>query len=271
VDPGRPSLLSRSHRLNLRIMTLLDCEDRVTATATVAEIVGLNRESLQDRVVSFQYVDDSREPFDVALINQVLGSEQGWRSRFQGTCFFHLTRTLDPASFERGILPLNTVLDEVWEGLYGLVAGDVPSDRWRALRQWIENESNNHFADLYRMKVADRIHWGPHGILVLETAFTGGAGLHDYLGIPEIVEAIAICCGQRLGIDLATRFRESSVPCIVKFRTQEARGGLLKTALVYVHTIETGAEVGFGCNDGYATNGEPIPSEDILNVEVIPT
>jgi hypothetical protein len=88
-------------------------------------------------------------------------------------------------------------------------------------------------------------------------------------GYQEIVEDIAICCGQRLGIDLATRFRESSVPCVVKFRTQEARRGLLKTALVYVHTIEAGAEVGSGCNDGYATDGKPIPSEDIISIKVV--
>lgn len=248
-------------------MTLLDCEDRETAITTVAEIIGLDRASLLHRVASFHYEDDSREAFDFDLFNHILGGEESWRTRFRGTCFFHLTRTLDPERFKRGILLLDAVLDEIWEGLRGLVSEEVSSDRWRDFRRWVETDSNNHFADLYRMKVGDRLHWGPHGILVLETAFTRAAGLHDYLGTPEIVEDIAICCTQRLGVDLATRFRGSSVPCIVKFRTQEGRGSLLRTALVYIHTIETGEEVGSGCNDGYATHGMPIASEDILRIE----
>ena len=103
---------------------------------------------------------------------------------------------------------------------------------------------------------------------MLETAFTEAAGLHDYLGTPEIVEDIAICCKQRLGIDLPTRFRNRRF-LHRQVRTDDVRRCLLETALVFVHPIETRAEVGFGCNNGYATDGKLIPSEDILSIKLI--
>lgn len=68
------------------------------------------------------------------------------RLQFDGTCYFHASRVLDPVSFRRrGILPFPAVIDEIWETLREL-AEMTPSE-WAPLRDEFESDH------LYRNKV----------------------------------------------------------------------------------------------------------------------
>ena len=48
--------------------------------------------------------------------------------KYDFTIWFHLTRTFPSKNFDKGILPLHNIIDEIWDSLYYLVK-DILSEK----------------------------------------------------------------------------------------------------------------------------------------------
>lgn len=127
--------------------------------------------------------------------------------------------------------------------------------------------SNSAF--LYNMKIADRIHWGPHAILIRDHAFImQQTGSHDYLKVPEIVEDICICFSERHDFDLLRAFRAKTKACLVKFADHNpGTDCFLRAAIYHLYNRLWGVACSLDCNTCYDAEGVPITAQQILKVE----
>lgn len=254
-------------------MTHLDCHDFETMVASVSAAIGRTPEDLEAAIRHYDYERERNlgEPLSTYMPRDVLSSlgVEIELVTFDGTYWFHGTRTLDPDRFQgEGLLPLPQVIDFLWEALYELSRGDIERDNWDAFRRSIEGGGGGHYADLYRLKMGSPTDHGPLGELVRHVLLNPSASSsHDYLGTPEIVQDIAIEAKDAFGVDLEPRFAESASPCLVKFRTAKFSKGALETALVYGSSVATEGRVGRGACFAFSGAGVPIRPEDILRVE----
>ena len=189
---------------------------------------------------------------------------------FERTCWFHLTRTLPTNKFDGGILPLNKVIDRIWNDLFVLVENDLSFEEWSAFKHWMETTCNNQFAHLYQLNVNNPEFWGPFAMLVREVAFhPSEVSNHDYLRAPEIVERISTCFYERYGreIDLQKRFQRETSPCVVKFIRDGGDQASIKTALHYLYNTFWGVKVITDWNETFDAKGEIIDRKDVLKID----
>ncbi|MDE1854483.1 MAG: hypothetical protein KGI38_12150 [Thaumarchaeota archaeon] len=230
-----------------------------------------------DLVNSLRAYDDDKRPmnedfwtYGPKTVLSALDVDIGSVS-FAGTCWFHGTRTLEPDRFTRhGILALPDIIDWLWDSILGLVSDEIDPTTWEAFRRQIESGGGGHYANLYRLKLAQPVDQGPLGELVRDVFLNPGAsGSHDYLGTPEIVEDIAIEAKKSLKIDIGPRFTRAAKPCLVEFQTQSYDLGALNAALVYGMASLAGEPIGRGACCAYSGKGKAIPACDVLSVEVV--
>lgn len=185
---------------------------------------------------------------------------------YERTCWFHLTRAVEGATFSNGLLPLHHALDGIWQMLYELVSSEITPEQWVEFRRALM-ESELHSARLYRMKANDPRMCGPYAMLIKEFGFRPNEiGNHDYLRTPEIVEDICLVYRQLYGLDLLSRYINQTKPCIVKFHAP-ARGEELGIALCHLHNHHKKVEPFSSCNTCYVGEGVPVPGSDILSIE----
>ncbi len=213
-----------TNSLNRRI-GVLDCESLDSTYDSIQSIFGLTREAI-DRVfasldVERFYAENRDYPHDAPhLLMEKIKFESSSQIKFDAVCWFHLSRVLSPNTFENGILPLGGQVDAIWESLRSLVGARVSDDDWSDFRN---NLGNSHSASLYHMKVNDRDHWGPYGVLVREVAFCPvEVGNHDYLDVPEIVEG-ALRNGT-ISIFFLRSFRTPSLVSLSSLMSSRIRG-----------------------------------------------
>jgi hypothetical protein len=158
------------------------------------------------------------------------------------------------------------MIDPLWAMLRELVREEVSDQKWEAFRRSVEGGAGFH----YGFKTGDRRHFGPFGLLVREMLLVPEAtSSHDYLGCPEIVEDIACCFQSAHDIDLKGRFYDESKPCIVKFRGTEPQSEVIKAALWYAFSKLRVGEVTWNADSSFDGEGQAIPPQDIVEVEVI--
>ncbi|WP_322769053.1 hypothetical protein [Frankia sp. Cr1] len=186
--------------------------------------------------------------------------------RFDGSYYFHGTRTVDPESFFRdGILPLGQMVDRLWSTLYDLVRNEVTEPEWRNFRAELERGAGGDGGWLYRFKTTDAFHHGPYAMLVRETHLHPGAvGNHDYLAVPEIVQDIA----SAFGGNLRETFSAASKRCIVKFRSQEVGKPALIAASWYLYSAIRGDPAGRAGVWIIDCKGA-VPPRDVVAVEAL--
>jgi hypothetical protein len=176
-------------------VTALDCQDETTALATLAAVQvrshSLERALRESDEAAFQ-AHPMDDPFGLVLAS--LGVEIG-TVRLSEVRYFHGTRTEDPDVFAReGIRPLGDLVDRIWTSL-GALAG-CPADEWAAFREPIEAGGGGHDGELYRLKVRDEVHHGPHGELVREPYLSPGSRhFGDFLGAPRSSRTSAAATG----------------------------------------------------------------------------
>lgn len=268
-------------------MLCLDCESVDAAFRSVEAILHLTRQQLESFFQGFDFDGYAEEHWrkswydpDRVLLTQLKAAygitpDAAWSA----TCFFHLTRTLDASQFANGIEPLTSArLDAIWAALYTLVYKDLSSAEWNQFRRDMGgarlSEYARHYAYLYGMKTRDvRTHGGPYGLLIRASAFQPKALMnHDYLGIPEIVEDIGICCEDVFHIPLCERFQQQAQPCIVKFCVQDryyASNDALGIALRYLYDSLHNSDP-LGRPWSYDARGSWISAAQIESVECPP-
>src|SRR5207247_2204456 len=141
------------------------------------------------------------------------------------TCWFHATRVHSEKSFSEGLLPLPDNLNIIWPFLNSLVAGQISSSDWDRFLEDLNGDpfafsGAKHAQELFIMKTKKMLYKGPCGSLVRELIdIPKQLGNHDYLDAPEIIEDICDCFEDRFQIDLMLRYKQNTVPTIVKFFT----------------------------------------------------
>jgi hypothetical protein len=156
-------------------------------------------------------------------------------------------------------------VEEIWEMLRELACQDMAAEQWDEFRRAIESGAGGDYGSLYRGKVRNPFHWGPHAVLVREVLRNPPAGTYDYLACPEIIQDIALCCTSMHGVDLEARFVSATVPCIVRFRGQ-ASPEAAKTACWYIWSTGRGRFLTDVCWG--PTLGGAVPPADIVDIEV---
>ena len=256
-------------------MIYLDCHDLETTLASIAAAVGTRVDRLAQALRDYdesRYESALEEPF-TQMPREVL--EQFGVAvdniHFEGTCYFHGTRVLDPQGFRiYGIRPLNQVLEQIWVMLYDLVREERSKAQWAQFRATVEAGGCGHFSQLYRQKTSERPHLGPLGELVREIFFNPKAiGVHDYLSCPEIVQDIATCYRDVYGVDLERRFVDATSPCIVKFRSAEVRGGAIRAAVWYAFAKLRSNNLSRHSLSAFDGNGVGVPPDAIVDVGVV--
>jgi hypothetical protein len=258
-------------------MPWLDCHDYEAALASVAETTGTMPSELATVLRKY---DESRlentaeDPWELmpreALAHFGVDVETV-AARFDGAYYFHGTRAVDPETFRlRGILPLDQILEELWATLRELAGAEISDEDWDSFRSSVEAGAGGHDGFLYRLMTGGRIHFGPFGLVVRETFIDpGSTGSHDYLGCPEIVRDIARCYGSAHDGNLERRFCDVAKPCIAKFRSANCRSGDVKAALWYAFTKLRDGEITNSANYSFDGAGDPVPAEDVVDVEII--
>jgi hypothetical protein len=255
----------------------LDCHDYHVALASLADAIGTTPSNLANALGEYDESRlESRDEDPWALMPRDVLEEFGAdvdavTGRFDGACYFHGTRALDPEAFKRrGILPLDQMVEELWATLRELAGEEITDQDWDSFRSSVETGAGGHDGSLYRLKTGGRIHYGPFGLVVRETFLDpGSTGSHDYLGCPEIVQDVARCYASATGGGLERRFCDAAKPCIVKFRSANCRPGDVKAALWYAFTKLRDGEITSSANYSFDGGGDPVPADDVVDVEII--
>jgi hypothetical protein len=257
--------------MNSRTHVPLDCENGATALHSLASAFNCPSEALAEFVQTLDleaiYQAQLLElptPFNELLFQNAVKTFGQPRTP-QAVFWFHLTRTLPTNTFSDGIRPLNDILESIWAMVISLVPDLMVKKRLQDLKM---SGTGSH---PYRLKTADRIHWGPYGFLVRDVAFHAERLYqHDYLKIPEIIEDICAGYEQAWGASIISIYQRSLVPCAVKFRAEcDYADGHLKAALCYARTHCRGEAPDGGsviCFDG---GGKAVEYSDILTTDYI--
>jgi len=245
---------------------LLDCFDSASTLASIGRAAGVEPDHLAGAIRRYDSTRLAEYPHeDVAL--SVLGELGSALSQvqFDGACFFHGTRVVDPSAFRRrGVLPLDAMLDELWEQLRTLAGAS--RKEWAAFRTTVEDGGGGDSGDTYRLKAGDARHYGPQAHLVRETHLERMPSSQSYLDCPEIVQDIARCY---VSADLESRFIEASTPCIVKFSSPVVSERHVTTAFCFLRYRAHGEPLGLSASNGFNGRGTAVPPEAIIDVEVV--
>lgn len=254
---------------------ILDCQNEKTALTSVADYFGkspviisdliktVDFNSLHERVVDdYDYFTDFlfeyfRKKFGVGMIDEIM--------------WYHLSRSLNPESYCKGILPLNEVLPQLQSDLYCLVKDRISNDEWIEI---CNGKGAGFRRTRFDLKRECKDHYGPYAMLVREIAFNSNqVRNHDYLRIPEIVEDMCMGMENEYGIDLIGKYIEKSTPVITKFRKvvcdHEKDKNYIGTALCYLYCKLNNKRLSLICNTCFCGYGEAIKAEDIITVEVL--
>ena len=162
---------------------ILDCESYEQALLSLAAIYGTSDTQIVDFLSSSDLTTELEHrpiPEDDEISNLQLIFEEEFgepKQKVTKVCWFHLTRALRGSTFSEGILPLVLALEKIWPTLISIVKGPEKKSR---LEKFRTGGVPDH---LYREKISNTVHHGPHAFLFRESAFNATArGNHNYLG-----------------------------------------------------------------------------------------
>lgn len=251
----------------------LDCQTADTALISLAGACGKPAQVLA-QAISYHRIDwdadFGREDPEIVGLRMILDPIGLTIAdfRFDGAYYFHGTRVLDHSGFRtEGILPLDQMIDRIWDSLYALIADMTSEDEWRRHRTAVETGAvDNNGVYQYQLKTTNALHFGPYSLLTRDAHINPPDGHHNYLNIPEIVEDIA----QNWHPELAHRFATSAKPCIVKFlQRNPVETPYVRSAMWYLYGALNADYTGWYSHAGYDCGGIAVAPADITQVEVI--
>ncbi len=251
--------------LTFSLMARLDCETVESIYSSLENILGIDRNGLDLRLDAFENSDETA-PDDESwnfIVDFVTNRNRG-RIFHDSTCWFHATRTHNPAGFKQGIFPTDQMLNPVWEFLYSLVANQLSKNQWLKFRRQVEVDYYGLGKMTFHAK--RKYEQGPYGFLIRDDAFYRGDCGHDYMRTPEVVEEISRCFKHQFRFDLQQVFHESTEPCVVKFASPRPRLCELGCALHYLLDVRTGTRRNSFSHCCYPGTGQAIPSASILDI-----
>ncbi|EHJ02369.1 hypothetical protein CDLVIII_5906 [Clostridium sp. DL-VIII] len=254
---------------------ILDCETIESTYFSLSNILELDKNEIEHflRKIDIQDYYNKHLYCDYRsyelLLNKIV-RDYKIKIQIDKVCWFHLARTMDINAYNDGIYPLGNYINDLWRTLYSLVKEKIDEYEWQKFRKRIESDYDNHFANLYRMKVRNEFHWGPYAMLVRDAAFSSKEiGNYDYLKVPEIVENISACFEKIYGINLTENYIKSSKSIIVKFISDNVKDYYVGVALNYLYNKIHNYKMALDCNTCYDGKAMIVSKKEILNIKEI--
>ena len=255
-------------------MSTLDCENLDTLCKSLEKITGINRVEYDSFLSSFDiydfYDNNPRFSYPEDVFVFLLKNEFRVEINHLTTCWFHITRAKRNHNYAKGIFPLNTIIDNIWEELFCLVNDKIQKDDWISFRHCVQTDFRHHNADLYRDKIDNSVHWGPYGFLAKDLdCFDEEFLSWHYFDGPEIVGDICKCVTESFNIDLLKLYKENTLACVVKFEIKNHDMKDIGHALFYLYTITKGEKISRDDNICFTTRGQMIKPDCIKSVKFL--
>jgi hypothetical protein len=251
-------------------MTVLDCESYESALCSICSAYKIDRARLVDFLITTDLDEEYKRASHQSVFGETLTnlfeSQFGKPpTAFDSVAWFHLTRVPEGTTFSDGILPLNLALPKVWQA----VVSSVSDTQRRERLEELHSEGVPDFQ--YNFKTNDKLHFGPHAMLVRESAFHAESmGNHDYLRLPEIVEDVCNGYETRYGESICAEISQALRKCIVKFVISDnAAGAYTEEALKYCWCKANEQPLDTSANSCYDAEGKTIPPEAIQEVQFL--
>lgn len=255
-------------------MKILDCENTDTMFKSIENITGLQKNELIKMFDLFDldefYKNNDWISADELFLNKIKQMRKLSHFHYDLTVWFHLTRTIPNNQFNEGLLPLNLVLENLWEFMFSLQSDLLSKNNWTNFRSLLETDNSLDSAFQYQLKFKDNLHWGPYAMLIREVAFNSNEiKNHDYLDVPEIIEDICNPFFEKYEFDLLDRFRQATTPCIIKFKTAFSDEEHLGIVINFLYHKHRNIELNMDCNTCFDGEGKIVPFESILKIEYL--
>ena len=243
----------------------LDCETPELAVQSLAAILQIERAQLKTRICSINRNDfqtntctttDRRLP----MLNAVAGREV-LDSATGKTCWFHATRTNNLSSFRKGIMPLPTNVDRIWDMLHMLVTDCTTPGGWDEFRRETVARNYGHAEMVIEAWMSDE---GPYAFLFSESALNPNVvGNHDFFSTSELIDWIAVYFERRFRVSLRDRHHAATRPAFIKFWTPGIKATHLGAAVDYLVHRHLGWSL--SCVDPcFSAEGEQIEPEQVI-------
>lgn len=257
---------------------ILDCENYQTTIECVSEYFITTTDEIFRILSDLSYESYEKSAFYhhdymSAYLLDCLKKRFANTKKIEYIMWFHLARSLNPDSYYKGIYPLNLIRDSILEECYSLIADRISQREWKAI---CKMGSGGDLTGIYKLKMEDKIHYGPYAMLVKEAAYRyDDIGNHDYLSLPELIEDLGRGMDKKYGINLIEEYRRKSVPMIVKFKMPPQNetdnycdDDYIKFAVSYIYNKIHNEEMGLDDNTCFNGEGIIIPPENIVYVEI---
>lgn len=249
-------------------MGQLDCENNETLSKSIENIFGLSIKSVNRIIGKLKRRNRNISPDQLFRGLKDNSKEFSYKS----TIFFHCTRIFEGDNFDEGLLPLSSVIKDMWNKLYGLAKNKLSKAEWDEFRKKLENENYYDYcgsATQYRDKASNYCNNdGPYGFLVYQIdCFDKPISTWHYLADgPEIVYHICDSFKEIYKWNLFDRFVKNTFPVIIKFQYDMADYDMLKYAVNVLFCNTFNKELHWESNPCYSTRGMPIPKENIEKI-----
>jgi hypothetical protein len=248
-------------------MKILDCETIDSTYESLTNILNISKDEINNFFKEFKF--ENKNSADTEIFES-FQKKYSINISYNGTYFFHASRCDDIKRYEKGILPLNEIIDEVWSFLYSLIKEIFDQQEWKKFRDELENGLKCSGGFTYRLRVKDSFHWGPDAFLIKEVIFKlKELGQHNYLKIPEIVEDICRCFEEKYKIDLLQAYIKKTDPCIIKFKTSNNDQKYIATAILYLYEKFNNMDISSDCCNANPKDEKRIASTDICWIKKV--
>jgi hypothetical protein len=254
---------------------ILDCSDMSTVYKSLQDITGLCKNEI-DKIITttnfeeFYSIHTHITSHENVFLH-ILQSDYKLSLNYDFTYWFHASRIKSKKDFQKGLLPLNQIIDSIWDDLFVLQKDNCSLHDWLKFKQNVENnEINFHSADLYKLKINDSFHWGPYAFLIKEViGHPDTMGNWDYLGAPEIVFDICASYKYLYNYDLLGIYLQNTKPAIIKFKHQDAQLIYIGIAFLYLYCKINKEYLFSSLSFSFPGRGHTILGKDIVDIEYV--
>jgi len=181
-------------------------------------------------------------------------------------------KTFDKNDFDSGILPLNQIIDKIWDDLFKLLETDFSKEQWSSFREKLDNGLLNCWDEfVYSIKIKDDYDQGPYALLIGETFVLQREMVgEDYFDIPEIIRDICRCFDEIHEYNLLEKYIINTKKYMIKFKSNQHDISDLGYAIKYKHDLIKGVLENPYVDNSFSGNGRPILPTDIIKIREIP-
>ena len=256
----------------------LDCRDVDSSVASLAGAIGITPAELEEALLEhdeFKFATPGEEDPRVAAPREFLAlfdvDIEIVAEGFDGAVYFHGTRAFAPTVFhQRGILPLDQIVEELWTRLRGLAGDDVSDDEWTSFRSSVvDGDAGDHDGHLYRSKTGSRLHFGPNALLVREIHLRRLTGTHDYSAAPR-------SCRTSLAASVPLTRSTSSSGSAMRPRRASCASGVRRFGRArslprsgYLDSMLRDGEIDTNAAWSFDGDGVPVSADDVVDVETL--